>query len=111
MKKEDITKLPETEPHENIGKKVKFPGIPVEFEVRSELECASESVIRMASTRADCEKLMAQGVKYPEGSKGGYFCNVCGVELYLAPSGQRIQAMGGEYTCMYCVLKMKEEHN
>ena len=110
-KDEDISKLPEVETGEHIGRKIRIPGTKFEAEIRSELECASPNALRMASTKADCEKYMADGVVFPEGSKGGFFCNVCGVELFLAPSGQRIEALGGHYTCMYCVLKIKEEAN
>jgi len=106
---EDISQLPETESTENIGKKVKFPGLDVEFEIRPELECASPNAIRLAATRADCEKYMAEGFNYPEGSHGGYFCNVCGVELWLAPTGQRLEAIGGAFTCMYCVMKIVKD--
>jgi hypothetical protein len=83
--------------------KVKIAGL--EVEIRSEEECAQADVF-IALPTAMVRKSEAGGARFPEGSQGGYPCRVCGIDCTLAPSGQRMIAMGAEPTCMDCVLKM-----
>jgi hypothetical protein len=93
--------------------KVRLPGVPIDVEVVSEQKCLEADVIRAALPKAIYDKSVAAGDEYVPGTKGGFFCIVCGCEVVLAPSGQRIEAQGGGYTCMNCVLKAakEEDHN
>jgi hypothetical protein len=86
--------------------KIKIPGTNFEAEVVSERKCLDKDAIRMACTKASYDIAVAGGVEFVPGTKGGYFCTVCNCELVLAPSGQRLEAMGGAFTCQDCVLKM-----
>lgn len=85
--------------------KVKIAGL--EVEIRPEEECAKAAVFVAMST-ARIRKLQGEGTNFPEGSRGGYPCKVCGIDCTLAPSGQRLVSMGAEPTCMDCMLKMAE---
>lgn len=92
----------------NVGKKVNIAG--VEIEVRPDHEAAKAEYF-VCATKEDCEKLIKKlGFDpYPEGSKGGYFCRFCNVELQIAPSGQKIEAMGAKPCCVECAMKSIED--
>ena len=86
----------------SIVRRVNIGGI--ECEIRPELECAAAGVMRLAVTKAEHQQALAGGGTEIAGTKDGFFCRVCGVELVLAPSGQRIHALGGDFTCLKCVV-------
>lgn len=91
------------------GIKVRIPGTDLEAEVKSEQECAAESVLRIATPKDMYDERMKEGGYGVPGTKGGYFCNTCGKEIVLAPSGQRLEAMGGKFTCARCVVILMQD--
>ncbi len=91
-----------------IGKKVKIG--PFEAEIRSEEDCAKVDFF-VAMTKEKHDRGVAEGIYEVPGTKAGYFCEHCNKECVLAPSGQRIEALGAKITCMDCLVAMAKESN
>lgn len=110
-KNEDITKLPETESRNRIRQKVKIPGTNIEAEIRPESECLSEDIMRLATPKDLYDSVLLKNpeIKHVDGTKGGYHCRVCDCEIVLAPSGQRLEAQGGKFTCARCVIRVMQD--
>ena len=97
-----------------VGTKIPIPGTTLVATVASEEVCAAPNVLRIAKRKAEFDKEKnTEGYIITEGTKDGYFCQLCNAEIILAPSGQRLEAMGGKFTCMDCALKIlqEEKHN
>lgn len=88
-----------------IGRKVKIAGI--ECTISSEEECAKAELC-IAMPIAMHRAHVADGGYEIPGTKGGFFCRVCGGEVVLAPSGQRLDALGAKWTCFDCARKFME---
>lgn len=74
------------------------------IEVCSDEECAQAEFMLCATKETFDENPAA----YVPGTKGGYFCMACGKEVILAPSGQKIAALGNNrQVCLACVLNKK----
>lgn len=77
------------------------------IEVVSEQEAVSADIF-VASTKTSYINRVKNGGAFIPGTKDGYFCKICNQELVLAPSGQRIEAMGAKPTCLECAAKIVE---
>jgi hypothetical protein len=87
-----------------MGEKTKIAGI--EVEVASEERCA-EADFMVCATKEQFDKNPSLFVP---GTKDGYHCMVCEKELIMAPSGQRIAALGNSrQICIECVMKLKQD--